>query len=144
MENQIKYPKFWESIEKSLSLDVEGISEIKDILTILKYTTAESIVKFEKAKGIQCIELEFYNKRSEIVQKYPHLENFTFASGIYSILKDIASKHKNTYNKEHENVDIDQIVEKVLDDVKKVNRLIYCCKCHFFSRDSTKINSFFI
>lgn len=116
-ENQIKIPQFWESIEKSHLLDVDGISEIKEILTILKYTTADSIVQFEKRKAIQAIELEFCNKKSEIVQKYPHLGNFCFASGVYSILASIASKIKKT---EYQDIDTNQIVEKVFNDVKQV------------------------
>lgn len=122
MENQIKIPQFWQSIEKSLSLDVEGISEIKDVLTLLKYTTAESIVKFEKRSEIKAIELEFLHQKSEIIQKYPQLQNFTFASGVYSILGDIASKLK---------IPAIRIMKMLMSTklcVKKVNKSLILCQ----------------
>lgn len=92
-------PVFWNAIEKSLSIDSGGIKEIKEILTFFRYTTAESIMKFNKQSAIVTFELEFVNQKSDLVKLYPHLENFAFASGVYSILRDIALKlRKNLHS----------------------------------------------
>lgn len=115
-----QFPAFWDAIERSLSLDSRGIKEIKEILTFCRYTTIESIVKFEKNNAIARLELEFVNRKAELVKSYPHLENFTFASGVYSILGDIASKIKKSYVYEMENFDAESISKKVLEDGKKV------------------------
>ncbi|XP_055325645.1 protein claret segregational-like [Sitodiplosis mosellana] len=119
MAQNIQIPQFWELIEKSLSINPEGIQEIKEILTVFKYTTIESIVKFVKRKEISMIELEFLNRKTELIEKYPHLQNFTFASGVYSILSDIALKIKKNYVQERNDIDLEQVLEKVVTDARK-------------------------
>lgn len=116
--NQI--PAFWDKIENSLCFDFGEIKEIKEILTFFRYTTIESIIKFDKHRAIATLELEFMNRKAEIVKWYPHLENFTFASGVYSILGDLATKIKKSYIHEKENLDFESISAKVLMDAKKV------------------------
>lgn len=119
IENVVQFPPFWETIEKTLALDSVGIKEIKEILTIFQYNTAESIMKFAKHDEIRLLEFEFLNRKLELTAKFPHLHNFTFASGFYSNLSTIASKIKKNYV-EVIDIDIDRIVDKVLDDGKKV------------------------
>lgn len=119
-QSDCQFPKFWDLIEESLSLDSEGIKEIKEILTFFRYTTVDSITKFEKKSAIAQLELEFVNKKSELVQLYPHLEKFVFASGVYSILSDLASKIKKSYVHGKENLDLARISAKVLEEGKKV------------------------
>lgn len=117
----IQIPKFWEVIEKSLVIDPSGIKEIKEILTLLKYTTIQSIMKFTKPKEVKLIELEFLNRKRDFEEKYAHLKDFTFGSGIYSILIDIATKIKKNFVQDNlENIDQDSILEKVLQDGKQV------------------------
>lgn len=117
----IQVPKFWDTIEKLLHIDPRGIQEIKEILTLLNYTTIQSIVKFVKPKEIKLIELEFLNRKQEFGEKYGHLKEFTFGSGVHSILVDIASKVKKHFvQDDSENVDLARISEKVLNDGKQV------------------------
>lgn len=120
-QNITQFPEFWESIEKSLSINPKDIETIKEILTILQYTSVESIIKFAKKSEIHVIENEFSNRKSELVAKYPHLKNFAFHSGFYSSLNIIATKVKRSYAHEN-NIDLDKTVEKVLEDAKKVNK----------------------
>lgn len=148
MMNQ--FPSFWDAIEKSLFLDSCGIKEIKEILTFCRYTTVESVMKFDKNSAIASLELEFINRKADLVKVYPHLENFTFASGVYSILSNIASKIKKNYVREKENLDLDGILAKVLKDAKKVigfccrNSIYFCTKCikrfllYIFLKDCSK------
>lgn len=123
-QNIIQFPKFWDSIEKSLVINPKDIETIKEILTILQYTSIESIMKFTKKSEIQVIEIEFSNRKTELVAKYPHLKDFAFHSGFYTNLNIIASKVKKSYIHEN-NIDSDQIVDKVLEDAKEVNQLIF-------------------
>lgn len=117
----IQIPRFWDTIEKLLHIDPTGIQEIKEILTLLNYTTIQSIVKFNKPTEIKLIELEFLNRKREFGEKYEHLKDFTFGSGVHSILVDIASKVKKHFvGNESENVDVAKISEKVLNDGKQV------------------------
>lgn len=120
LRNKIEIPQFWESVEKSLSMNPDEIKEIKEILTIFKYTTVDSIIKFAKHKEINFIELEFLSRKQELTEMYPHLREFTFASGFYSTLKDIALKIKKHYVQEHTDVDLNRILEKVVTEAKKV------------------------
>lgn len=115
----IVFPEFWKTIEKSFTLDPVGIKEIKEILTLLKYTTAESLTKFTKHDQIKLIELEFLSRKTEFETNHPHLNNFTFASGFYTNLASIAMKIKNKYVRDLE-INSETILEKVLADGQKV------------------------
>lgn len=67
---EIQIPEFWKTIETKLSIDPNGIKAIKEILSLLNYTTIQSIAKFTKAKEIQLIELEFLSRKKEFSEKY--------------------------------------------------------------------------
>lgn len=116
----IVIPQFWQTIENSLLIQPEGIRDIKLILTLLNYTTIQSIAKFTKLKEIKLIELEFLSRREEFSQVFPHLASFSFGSGASHILQDIASKTKKMFVIERNDIDFDQILQKVLADGKKV------------------------
>lgn len=120
--SEIRIPDFWETIENHLSIDSNGIKEIKEILSLLNYTTIQSITKFVNPKEIKLIELEFIRRQKEFSEKYSHLSEFTFGSGTSSILRDIAIKVKKKFVNGHENsdIDIDEISKKILADGKKV------------------------
>lgn len=124
---EIKIPKFWEFLENSHLIESDGMQEIKEVLTILKYTTLQSISKFSNPKEIKIIELEFTKQRNELIAKYPHLNDFMFGSGVYSILQDVALKIKKNHFQEHD-VDLSIIAGKVLEDGKKV---LYIFSKHF-------------
>lgn len=124
---EIQVPEFWKLIETKLSLDPNGIKAIKDILSLLNYTTIQSISKFTKQKEIQLIELEFLSRKKEFGEKYPHLANFSFGSGTTSILKDIATKVKNNFVNVSSDANFDEISDKILTDGKKV-----CSVSYFF------------
>lgn len=64
-EFPLEIPDFWKIIENTLSIEPEGIRDIKVILTLLKYTTVQSITKFTKPKEIQHLELEFMSRRHD-------------------------------------------------------------------------------
>lgn len=121
---EIHIAEFWELIEKRLSINSNGIKEIKEILSLLNYTTIQSITKFTKPKEIRLIELEFISRQKEFGAKYPHLASFTFGSGTATILQDIATKVKNSFvnvsTSSDIDIDIERISEKVLNDGKKV------------------------
>lgn len=60
MANTINTPQLVDTILGSNAADIQVI---KEILTVLQYTTAESVIKFSKQKEVQTIELEFANKK---------------------------------------------------------------------------------
>lgn len=123
MENpefSLEIPEFWTIIEHTFSIEPEGIRDIKVILTLLKYTTVQSITKFTKQKEIQLLELEFVSRRHDWVQKFPRLANFSFGSGLIHILQDIAMKVKKKFINQQVEADFDRISENVLADGRKV------------------------
>lgn len=118
---EINIPEFWKLIEKNLSIEPEGIKSIKDVLSLLNYTTIQSITKFSKTKEIKLIELEFMNRKNELGEKHPHLKEFTFGSGVVSILQDIAIQVKKKFlNGVRDDIDCEEISQKVLSDGQKV------------------------
>lgn len=118
---EIKIPEFWKSIEKKLSIDSDGIKLIKDVLSLLNYTTIQSITKFTKPKEIKLIELEFMNRKKEFIEQHPHLKDFTFGSGTVTILHDIATQIKKKFsNGERDDIDYEEISQRVLSDGQKV------------------------
>lgn len=115
-----EFPEFWPIIERALFIDPNGIKEIKLLLTSLNYTTIQSVTKFASPKEIKLIELEFLNRKTQLVKDYPALENFTFGSGVSHILQDIALKVKRKFVNERTDADIERILVKVLSDGEKV------------------------
>lgn len=98
--SQQKYPKFWEQVEVCLNLETNGIQNIKQVLTLLDYTTIQSVSKFSQKKQIHLLELEFakYKKsNSDQMKEFPNLMNLQFGSGFTEILSDIATKIKTHF-----------------------------------------------
>lgn len=119
MANIIHIPQFWAKVDTIFGTTAPDIQGIKEILTVLQYTTAESIIKFSKQSEVRTIELEFTNKKTELVAKYPQLNEFSFHSGFYSNLSLIATKIKNHYIRELD-INLETTTNKVLEDGKKV------------------------
>lgn len=94
-------PEFWKFIESNLNIDSEGIKNIKEVLTLLDYTTIQSIGKLSQKKEIGLIELEFTkikNSSPQFSTRYPHLADLKFGSGFHTILTDIANKVKRKFS----------------------------------------------
>lgn len=120
-------PEFWKLIEKNLSLDPDGIKNVKQVLTLLEYTTIQSVSKLAKRSEIPALELEFQRFKQlnpDVVKKYPNLANLKFSSGFQNILIDIATKVKRCYA----TINIDAVSDKVLSGIKVVRHsfLIIC------------------
>lgn len=80
-----------------MNLDPKGIENIKIVLTLLDYTTIQSISKFSQKKPIGLLELEFSKfKKSnpDRVNQFPGLADLHFGSGFIEIIHDIAIKTK--------------------------------------------------
>lgn len=95
-----RIPEFWKQIESNLGLDPKGIQTIKELLTLLEYTTIQSITKLDDRKKILQLEKEFIQfKKSnpDLVENYPNLSNLMFCSGFASSLVDIAKKVKSRF-----------------------------------------------
>lgn len=116
----MEFPEFWSTIEKSFSIDSNGIHDIKQILTLLKYTTLQSVQKFVSSKEIELLEGEFLSRREEFEKEFPGLGKFTFGSGAVHILQDIALKVKKRFVNECCVIDLDDVKAKVLTDGIKV------------------------
>lgn len=118
---EMNIPEFWKSIETHLSIQPEGIQFIKEILSLLNYTTIQSLTKFTNPKEIKLVELEFMSRRKEFGEKFPHLSEFSFGSGTVSILQDIAGQVKKKFvHIGCDNIDCESILKKVLSDGQKV------------------------
>lgn len=116
---QLEIPEFWKLIEKNLDLDPGGIKNLKEVLTLLGYTTIQSVSKLAKRSDMPALELEFHNFKQlnpNVLQKYPNLVNLTFTSGFKNILVDIASKVRRRFG----TIDIEAVSDKVLSAIKKV------------------------
>lgn len=88
-----QYPEFWKTIEINLAIEPTAIENIKTVLTLLGYTTMQSVVKLVDKKQIRLLELELINLKKmdpNLLEKYPHLENINFGSGLLSTLTNIA------------------------------------------------------
>lgn len=94
-------PEFWKFIESNLNIDSAGIKNIKEVLTLLDYTTIQSIGKLSQKKEIGLIELEFTKMKTlspDFSTRYPHLADLKFGSGFQTILTDIANKVKRKFS----------------------------------------------
>lgn len=114
-----QYPEFWKTIEINLAIDPTAIENIKAVLTLLGYTTMQSVVKLVDKKQIRLLELELINLKKmdpTLLQKYPLLENINFGSGLLSTLTNIASNVKKSFA----GIDLDLCSTKVLNDMKEV------------------------
>lgn len=116
---QLRIPEFWKLIEKNLSLDPDGIKNVKQVLTLLEYTTIQSVSKLDKRSEMPALELEFQKFKQlnpDVIKKYPNLANLKFSSGFQSILIDIATKVKRFFA----TINIDAVSDKVLSGIKEV------------------------
>lgn len=123
----MEFPEFWSTIEKAFSIDPNGINDIKSVLTLLKYTTVQSVQKFTNIKEIKLLEGEFLSRRSEFEKELPALGKFTFGSGAVHIIQDIALKVKKKFVNECCVVDVANIKAKVLADGLQVILSKFSC-----------------
>lgn len=117
-------PEFWKLIEKNLSIDANGIQNIKEVLTLLDYTTIQSISKLSQKKEIALIELEFKNLKNSkpnFATLYPHLFKLEFGSGFQTILSDIAGKVKRRYS----TIDIDLVRRRTCKAITSIRRNVF-------------------
>lgn len=54
---QLQIPEFRKLVEKNLSLDPDAIKNIKQVLTLLEYTTIQSVSKLSKRREMPALEL---------------------------------------------------------------------------------------
>lgn len=113
-------PEFWEFIETNLNLEPKGIQTIKEVLTLLDYTTIQSVSKLSQKKEIALIELEFKKLKEsnpDFALQYPNLSELKFGSGFKTILGDIANKIKRRYS----SIDFDSVRQKTFKAISIVS-----------------------
>lgn len=115
------FPAFWTQIELNLGLDPNGINTIKQLLTLLEYTTIQSVSKLTNKTAIEPLEMEFFKlKKSDpdLMHKYPCLQSLKFGSGFITILTDIATKVKKRFTGWNH----DSIQNAVFDEIRLVRQ----------------------
>lgn len=114
------HPDFWKIIEQRSSICPEDIVNLKQILTLLGFTTVQSIAKLSTKTEMEKVELEFFKlKESEGFKvKYPNLLDEKFGIGMKTNIYIIANQIKKILFTE--SVNYESILEAVLADCKKV------------------------
>lgn len=90
------FQEFWSEVESDLKLQSDEILDIKVILTILGYTTKDSIRSIKTKKGISMLEDEYVKRKNttnlfeKFYGQYPSIQAIDcFPSGTVTILLHI-------------------------------------------------------
>lgn len=114
----------------------DGVSDIRDLLTICGYTTLQSISQIRKKDYLEIqIELNRQKKMSEFVVNYPNLVDFTIGPGTSVVLGDIVkAAHKILLKPVSMDFDPIKVREKVLNDIRHKVYLIFVKNFHFVQK----------
>lgn len=115
------FPQFWQVIEDRSNISSVDIANIKKFLTLLGFTTMESVAKLSSKSEMQKIEFEFFKLKESagFHDSHPELSNENFASGTQTVLNNIAKRIKKGYFVIE--VDANTIVNAVFEDAKIVS-----------------------
>lgn len=82
----------WQQIRNKSGINDEGTESLQAILTVLGYTTLESIAHLTRKNEIIKLELEFEKCRSnrDFISNYPDFCKFVFGPGTIDVLAQIA------------------------------------------------------
>lgn len=107
-------------IEQKTNINPDDILNLKQILTLLGFTTMQSISKLSSNAELQKIQLEFLKmKETEGFKiKYPNLCGEIFGIGMATNINIIANQIKKGHF--FENFDENTALEQVFADCKKV------------------------
>lgn len=117
----MEFPGFWKTIEERSKINSTDIFNLKQILTMLGFTTVDSISKLSSKSEMEKVELEFFKLKgtNQFIEKYPNLQEEKFGLGMKVILNGIAKQIKKGLFME--DVDVDAILNSIFDDCKKVS-----------------------
>lgn len=110
----------------------EGISDIRDLLTISGYTTLQSISQIRKKDYLEIqIELNRQKKMPDFATNYPNLLNFKIGPGTQVVLGDVVkAAHKILLKPVSMDFDPIKVREKVLKDIRQKVNLIFSKKIY--------------
>lgn len=120
-QNENKFPEFWSIIEERMNYKPPDIFNVKQILTILGFTTLQSISSLSNRTKMETLELEFFKlKETGQISTKKHLMDEKFAMGTKAIINAISNQIKRGFFSE-EKVDTNATLKRIFDECKAVS-----------------------
>lgn len=119
-EIDMDFPLFWQTVEERMNYNASDILNVKQILTILGFTTLQSISSLSNKSKMDALELEFFKlKETGQIASRKNLMDEKFAMGTKAIINAISNQTKRGFFGDQE-VDSQEILQHVFNDCKNV------------------------